>query len=332
MDLLTHAFVPYALALLLRLPRQVRYAAAIGGVAPDLDVELLSPLAHFFPSLYFLGHRGVTHTLLLGPLWGLATLYVLSRPRVRAVWPARVRRFVAMETVAWTPWTRWATVAGAFSHVFLDFFTITGIPAFFPVSETWWTANVFFYSAWPLLLVSLVVLVQRVRGRLSDRGVVRGFAVWCAVAFVVAGVSLSARPSGGEAFPAQVPGQWTHFVLHENGTIEGRSAGYLVLPDPRWYVPDPPEDAAEEAAAERVRGLAEHRAFVWNAHGPVTLGVEPVDGGHRVTYTDILTRHSIDTSGFGKVRALFRGEGFLIVDVIGDEATVLDAPASERLS
>jgi membrane-bound metal-dependent hydrolase YbcI (DUF457 family) len=65
MDWFTHIFAAVALAIALRSNRKVALAMAFGAMAPDLDA-VLTPIAIVAPQLWFLDHRTISHSLLLG--------------------------------------------------------------------------------------------------------------------------------------------------------------------------------------------------------------------------------------------------------------------------
>lgn len=329
MDLATHFLVPFAAALLAGWPRKHRLAFALGGIAPDIEVWL--PLSFASPELYFLGHRGVSHTLTIGPFWAMALLFTLTRPATQRRLPRLAGPF------AWEPATIALVVSGVVTHLILDSVTITGVPALFPLSDRWFTVNVFFYSSLPLLVASVVILSLRLAGRLDDGRFRVAAVAWIALFVLLGAVQVATMPTSAayridpdpddgridalrqDAYPQQVPGRWAVFTTYENGSIEGRTEGWLADADVHWYGSAPPADDAARTALEASERLPEHRKFRWNAHGPVVVRVEARDdGGHDVTFVSVLERYRGDSSSFGLARRVLDQAGVLRIAVSAD--------------
>jgi inner membrane protein len=125
MDTLTHALSGALLARATAPGEQaaggisLRRRVAVGAIAaafPDIDVAL----SYFSPSAYLLYHRGVTHSIIVLPIWAIALAWVFAR-----LDPARPR---------WQAY--FGVVAGSIGiHILGDLITSFGTVLFAPVSD-----------------------------------------------------------------------------------------------------------------------------------------------------------------------------------------------------
>jgi inner membrane protein len=144
MDNLTHSLVGVALSRVF-FKRRVAYATTAMVIAanlPDLDV------LYSWPGIRYIEyHRGVLHSLLMIPLWGLLVAWGL-------------RWFTARRGQAPPAW--WLAgllgATGAASHVLLDWTNIYGVRLFAPFSERWYALDLeprFDPWIWIILIVVL---------------------------------------------------------------------------------------------------------------------------------------------------------------------------------
>lgn len=281
MDSLTHIFVPYAAFTLARRPRHERVAAAIGGFAPDLDA-LWAWLSHAHELAYPLVHRGFSHSMLGAPLLATLLLFLLSRPRLKRRW----KRF---EAVPWNAKAITPLWLGAWSHLVLDGVTITGVPLLWPLDDGRLTTDWFFFGITYLLPVSLVFLIQILRGRASDRFVKVGL-VFVATILVIAGtirfVSFPKDLVGDEdVTPGPVDSRW--YVSRRNET--GVSVYATKLGGARMaeeFFPEHNRTAAAQAlgACESRPGYTPWHWHLWGL--PVVNATRLPDGGWRIQYAD----------------------------------------------
>ena len=113
--ILTHAALPLIAAWGLRAPPRLAIAGALVAVAPDLDVI---GRAFAVPHFALLGHRGISHSLLVALALALLALPLLPRGRPR--------------------WSALFLFAAAASHGLADMFThgSKGLMLWWPLSET----------------------------------------------------------------------------------------------------------------------------------------------------------------------------------------------------
>lgn len=286
MDAVTHVLAGYVLGLGLfwRHRRRGALATVTAGaaLAPDLDV-LLSPLARI-DVLYWMGHRGVTHSLLGAPLAAWALVALLGRmagrwPRLDAFGPGPLR---------------WAAIlAGAWSELLLDGITHHGVPWAWPFSDARWALEWYYWMIWWLAPLSFVPLWKRFRGTWDDRRLLQAAAVIAVVVLVVGGIRLAGRPDpeDGDVFSRRSPFEWTVVRQHDNGSFEATHLREGRVLDQAWYAHTVPPDAAFAVAAARA-SLA-YRAFAFEGFGHYAFRAEPAGEGWNVTVLDVVERFEL---------------------------------------
>lgn len=295
MDVATHALVPLAGALaaygfLRRDAPQDRRKAAVAGVfgvagfAPDLD-GLIDPLSARFDALYWLQHRGVSHTLLGAPVFALATLGALVL--LARVWPRRASLF------AWRPALVPAAVIGSWTHLVLDGITYSGVPLLWPFAFGRVGFPLFHWLVWWLFPVGVVVLALHAARRLSRRRVVQAGALVVIALVLVATVRATTRPwdvaDDERVFPRNSMQEWVIAKPHDNGSwlVQTQRAGERF--DPQWFEAREPPEAAE--AIERARGTSAYRGFLMGSFGPVVTTADREAAGWNITFTDAAQRY-----------------------------------------
>jgi len=289
-DVFSHFALPYVVVYVLTRHRSAALAAGIGGVAPDLDS--LTWVVSLWDPLYFLGHRGFSHSLLGAPLYALGAVLLLRAPFWRRVLPIHAELKFGPRAIA-------IALAFSYTHLALDALTHWGVPLFFPWSVERFSAGWFFYSVTAMAPVSIWLVWRTARGTDTQRTRRVALALLVAV-LVVAGATRSATYPRGEAFDLAVPGatewSWTTLARHEKGWSAtfysfGREVGeaeYLELPI---------DDPGARDAVDRARGHVEHRAFMLYTAGPhVTQAEARDDGGWNVTFLDLMERTQADRS------------------------------------
>lgn len=273
MDAVTHVLIAVAAGLLTRrwVPEPLRPAwvptVGAAGLAPDLDV-FISPLALWEP-LYFMGHRGITHSLVGAPLAAFLFVRILC-------W-ARWHRLAVFR------WDRrlWpALVLGGWTHLPLDMIAMKGAPVFLPFSDAYVSNYLFYWMVLWLAPISFFVLLQRYRGRWDDRRMMQGIVVVVAILVILGGIRVATRP-GGDTYPTPVPWQWQSVKDHGNGTWS-----VSLGDDIAWY--DARQAQGSESAVTAVQASLGHRAFRFDTVGPLAIHTERGDGGWWVNTTAVL--------------------------------------------
>lgn len=293
MDLFTHFVIPFALLAALRRPMAERLAAGIGGWAPDFDT-LLAWTQFVDDRFYFLGHRGLSHSLLGAPIFALVVLALLCLPAWERRWPKMAVWRFTLPTVL-------IAMAASYTHLILDYLTVWGIPPFYPWSLERYSLNWFFYSVSGAILVSGWIVWRLWRGiwkgTWDDRHLWKGLAV-LAVVVVVSGtiryVSHPDVPPGTQTQPGSLEWQWRAYTRNETGwTVAWYSAGNLQ--GTRHYNETPPPDPASEAALARARESHAYTSYRLYSWGPIIGTVEPRgDGGAwNVTFIDLTRSASL---------------------------------------
>lgn len=294
MDVATHFLVPYAAALwalgLARKDapfdaRRASLAAAFGvaGFAPDLD-GLIDPLSERFDSLWWLQHRGVSHSLLGAPVLALALLGALAL--LRRAFPRRLAAF------GW----RWAfvpaAILGAWTHLALDGITLAGVPALFPFSDARATAQHFHWLVWWMFPPAAIALALHAFGKLSHRRVARAGVVAVALLVALAGFRAWTKPpleEGAFAFPRSSELEWIVVRPLANGSWEAALWTWGSFAEFDAYADDVP--AGAESAVARAKDTNAYRGFVLGLYGPMTTRAEPrADGGWNVTFFAVAQR------------------------------------------
>lgn len=301
MDTLTHAFVPYAAYRWGGRPSRQRLAAAVGGLAPDLD-GLWAWLSHVHELAFPLVHRGFSHTVWGAPLLATALLWLLTRPALR-------RRWKRLEAFAWKPDVLAPLWLGAWSHLLLDGLTITGTPALWPFDDARYTTDWFFFGVLSVMPVSLFLWIQVFRGKASDR-LVRGGAIALVLLLAVAGgVRAYAYPRDllGDEDVTPGPNEWTWV------TSRRTDAGVVVY-DTQWggrkvhelLLPERNQTGAASALGA-CAARPGYTAWNWYLAGlPVVNATRRADGGWSIEYQDSMWEFLDEHGAFGGIRSPFR--------------------------
>lgn len=288
MDVFSHFVLPFLAVHILTRHRRAALAAGIGGVAPDLDA--LTAILALWDPLYFLGHRGVSHSLLGAPLYALGAVLLLRAPFWRHLIPIHGElRFGWRATLL--------ALAFSYTHLGLDTLTHWGTPLLYPWGLTRFTTSWFFYSILAMVPVSMWVVWKTARGTDTER--TRRFALALLLGIVLVAGTLRAvtYPRDKEfdvAYPAALEWSWTALDRTDEGWNAtfyswGRPTGYAE------YLAPPITDPEARAAVVRAQTHVEHRAFLLYTAGPHVTQVEPRDdGGWNVTFLDLLERAQAD--------------------------------------
>jgi len=283
------------------IPRRVA-AGALAAAFPDLDFVI----AVLGPAQYLLYHRGVTHSVLMLPLWAWIVAWVLAK-LLRE--PGGWRAFYGVSALA------------IGTHIAGDVITSFGTMVFAPFSD--WRAAIgttFIIDLWftaiilagllgslvwrrtraPALAASLaLVSYVGMQGVLKSRAIEFGEAYAAAQGLAGASVRAEARPVSPFNWTVFVSGDTRYRIAHVNlvraaprfvapdaGLIARLDAAYLPLDRARWTTRsrfgDAPDVQALAHAAWKSPGLA---FFRWFAALPAFDGV--TEGSTCVWFVDL---------------------------------------------
>lgn len=324
MDFFTHLLLPYAAALValglhkraVQEDRSRLASAAVFGIAaasPDTD-GLLSWLADWNDSFYFLQHRGVSHTLVGAPLYALAVVLFLA-------WLARVKPRT-FGLFRWRPVFVPLLVAGSWMHLILDYVTLSGVPLLWPFAWGRATLNLFHWVVWWLFPVCGAILALHAWGRLSPRGVVRAAAVVTVVLVVLAGIRVGTRPAladDEQAFPRPSMFEWTVVRPVGGSAWEARLVRVGgVVEDAMTFRTSVP-DAARDAV-ERARAHPSYLGWRMETYGPLVVTASPLaGGGWNVSFVDVAARFEALHEPTWTPARPFHTWGIVSFDVRGNE-------------
>lgn len=288
MDVFTHFVLPYVALWLLRRPHRERLAAGVGGFAPDADV-LTAPIGLVGDHVWFLGHRGLSHSLVGAPLYALAVCGVLALPWWSRRWP----RMAALRFDA-----RLVALAAAFSftHLALDGVTMWGVPLLFPLASLRFSLDWYYYSVlWAVpFSAGFVWLLWR---RAPEARLRQCAAILVALLVASGAARLAFRPHVEDAvrtFPTGLEWQWA--TVREAGV--GYEATTWTFGKPgavHAYANDAPTDAGEQRALDAARHSPLAKGFRLYAGWPIAEQVGRAEGGGwNVTFTDVMRRAEAD--------------------------------------
>ena len=326
-DVATHLLVPYAAALAAfgfwrrdhpgdRPKAAVAAVFGIAGFAPDLDglVDVLSQV----DALYFLQHRGLSHTLVGAPLFALAALGLLLLGA--RFWPRRMSLF------AWRPALVPAAVLGSFTHLLLDMVTYAGVPLWWPFAFGRVSFPVYHWLVFWMLPVAGAPLVFHAFGKLSRREVVAAGAFVVVLLLLIGGYRLSQRPwdepEGARVYSTNHADQWVVARPHANGSWEVELVHHGERSQPAWFSSNVPDEARD--AVGRARDHDAYRGFLMGSFGPVVTRAERnPEGGWNVSFIDVAQRYEALHGPRWTPYEPFEEWGYVKFQVDGDRIRVL---------
>lgn len=287
MDVFSHFALPYLLVYLVRRRKREALAAGVGGFAPDLDA-ITSMLAIWEP-LYFLGHRGFSHSLLGAPLYALGAVLLLRAPFWRRVLPvAPALRF--------GPRLVLVAVVASFTHLLLDYSTMWGVPLLYPASPERYTSGWFFYSVVAMVPFSAYLAWRIARDNATERTLRVAGTLLVAALVLAGGVRAATAPQVDFDVRLPASGEWAWTTLEQDGaTWEATFWSWGQVVGNSTYHERVPGDPRAREALDQARASPEHRALVLYTKGPRIVQVEArEDGGHNVTFMDLMERTQAD--------------------------------------
>ncbi len=154
MDGVTHALFPFLAGKFFKRNREECAALLLGGIAPDFDI-FLSWIPLFFDTSLPFYHRGITHTLVFGFVTAAILLFIASRKYFQDLLAHAFRTNIRLSML---PSLLIFTYVGLLSHLFLDWLTAFGIPLLYPFSMNRYSAELFFYIDFSLMIISVALL------------------------------------------------------------------------------------------------------------------------------------------------------------------------------
>ncbi len=328
MDFFTHALLPYLLASSLGWERRWMAALVLGGIAPDLDV-FFTWAGSTLPAQMLLVHRGITHSLFFGALFGLLVLYLAALPLFKGLW---MRHSLDLEFSYRSLGLVWAGVA---LHLLLDYATTRGAPLFYPFHSMRYSADLF-YQIEPLVLVATILILEGLlRSRSSIHSKKNLFVVFLIFLVLVGGIRMEGRWAAEEEFAGRnasiypMPSLFSWAALQEEGDsylissydlVKGTASSGLAFP--KLTAPFHLKEAEE--ALDAAEGLSSVKIFRWRAYA---VAVNASSGGNGsswyIEYYDPLVRAQRDGS-WSFLRPPFSKYGSLKVAVQGGIARMAE--------
>lgn len=328
MDFLTHALLPGLLAGSLELQKRRLAALVLGGIAPDLDI-FITWMRGLIPADILLVHRGITHSLFFGPIFGLLLLWIVTHPVVRG----RLEKLIG-----WGPDLSKDSMAlvfgGVLIHLLLDYTTTRGLPLLYPFEALRYSADIFFQIEPVLLAASLLILASM----MLDRTLVQKNRSLC-VAFVVLllltgciriegreaaeesliGKGASVYPEAGLFSWALLEEQSDRYLVYEYDYLRGRLSNATTFP--RLSVASSRAQAEEAiATASEMDGV---RLFFWRAHAVAINASQFENGSWMIRFYDPVTSAQSENSS-SLFRLPSKRYGEITVLVTGDGATEIE--------
>lgn len=301
MDIFTHALIPYLVGSILKLNKRELTALVLGGIVPDLDFLFLG-INYLYPSDLLLVHRGITHTLIFGFLTALVALYAVSRCHVKRI----IQRFIGSDNFDLSKtWKALALVyAGVLSHLFLDYLTTRGVPLFYPLDASRFSAEVFSSVEVVFAITSLVIIAMLLR-----YGQNRSAKVWLFAAFLVVIIAAGSIRMEGKEMSGMVLGvgssksypeadlfKWS--ILEDNGSRFDVYEYDLISGNTRHKTAFPHLEVSQDASGSReglgaalkaADGLPQVELFRWRAYA-VAINASLEDGVWHLEYFDPVIR------------------------------------------
>lgn len=326
MDFITHALLLYLMGRFLGLDRRLLAALVLGGISPDLDFWLSWPGRLLSPDL-LLVHRGITHSLLFGVIFGLMILYLAAHPRAKGLW-GRFGDFqpdISTASLA-------TACCGVMIHLLMDYSTGRGVPILFPWDLARYSADIFFQIEPVVLAASIIVTAALIRSRTlrSKRSL---FVVFLLFLLVIGAVRMDGKTTALESYPDNSsvhpsPGLFSWAALWEEedrymvsrydqrgGSISEVSAF------PKLRAASSPDEAKKAIAL--ADDLPAVGLFRWRAYAVAVNATATGNGSWDIEYYDPLVRSQAEGSSsffrlrsdrYGSVRTVVADETARIAD------------------
>jgi membrane-bound metal-dependent hydrolase YbcI (DUF457 family) len=326
MDFITHALLLYLLGRFLGLDRRLLAALVLGGISPDLDFWLSWPGSLLSPDL-LLVHRGITHSLLFGVIFGLLVLYLAALPRAKGLW-GRFGGFqpdISMASIV-------TACCGVMIHLLMDFSTGRGVPIHFPWGLARYSAEIFFQIEPAVLAASIIVTAALIKSR-TLRSKKSLFVVFLLFLLVIGAVRIDGKLGAMESYPDNSsvhPGpslfSWAALWDEEDRYIVSRydmRGGSISAATafPRLQATSSPDEAKKAVAL--ADDLPAVGLFRWRAYAVAVNATAIGNGSWDIEYYDPLVRVQSEGSSslfrfrshrYGSVRAVVEDGGARVAE------------------
>jgi len=271
MDFFTHALLPYLLASSLGWEKRWVAALVLGGIAPDLDV-LFSWAGSMLPAQVLLVHRGITHSIFFGALFGLLVLYLATLPRIRGLWNRL--NDIDLEFSSRSLGLVWAGVA---LHLLLDYATTRGVPLFHPWQSMRYSADLFYQIEPAVLAAAILMVAGLLRHSLAREQKKNLLIIFLVFLILVGGIRMEGRTAAEEEFAGRnaslypLAGLFSWAALEEEGGYY-QISGYDLLKGtvsagskyPKLRISSSLKEAEEALVA--AEGLSQVKVFRWRSY------------------------------------------------------------------
>jgi inner membrane protein len=330
MDFFSHALLPYLLGGFLGLKKKYLAALVLGGIAPDLDV-LVAWVNYIHPTSLLIVHRGFTHTFFFGFFVAAIMLYIASRDSIKTRAQRLVNPNFDYTNLEFSASCLAFAYAGILSHLFLDFLTSGGVPLFYPLIATRYSAEIFSQIEITIMIASLLILVQLFRERKETKSNKKLRVTFLIVLLIVSGIRIEGKEMAegsyernSELFPDSNLFQW---AVLDNGIesfqVREFSSLFGELPHNSSFLRLNVSHSANglERALAAADSLPQVKIFRWRAYA-VAINASEKNGEWLLEYYDPVVR----TESMNDWRAIgvaSIGHGSIQVRVDGAEAMVV---------
>ena len=158
MDPLTHILIAYCFVIWIKKFRKIPYRILIpyliGSAIPDLDYAF-NLIAYFAPRLYWLEHRGMSHSFIGVIPLVLLTAVILNIPKLkRRIW--NEENYFELNFLSWIG--LFSLYLGSLTHLLADFFVPTGEMILFPFSFEWYGLKILSTNNFHTIVALIVVI------------------------------------------------------------------------------------------------------------------------------------------------------------------------------
>ncbi len=330
MDFFSHALLPYLLGSFLGLKKKHIAALVLGGMAPDLDV-LIVWVNYIYPTPLLIVHRGFTHTFFFGFFIAAIILFLASRDSIKARAQSLINSNFGHPNLDFSASCLAFAYAGILSHLFLDFLTSGGVPLFYPLVATRYSAEIFYQIEITIMIASLLVLAQLFRERSETKFNKKLLVTFLIFLLIVSGIRIEGKAmarsfygKSSEFYPDASLFHWSvlendsdRFHVYEFTPFSGElphNASFLRL-----------NVSSSANGFERALGAAENlpqvKLFRWKAHA-VAINASEQNGEWLLEYYDpVVKMESMDD--WHPIGAASAGHGPIRVKVEDAEAFVV---------
>ena len=278
----------------------------LGAVIPDLDI-LFYLVSSKRPHLYMFIHGGLAHSLS-----GAAAIAIIAYGILYVLIRTIEYFFHITLPVTFTLLALIAVIAGAMTHVALDFLASPGIPLFWPWKETRYTPGIFAGPSPIMIFISLGFIILYIAGLIP----VSGLKIYGSLFLAYLAISVMIRIAAtlkikGKTHPTINPLKW-RVIEKENNSwslkfvdlLTGRDTGNRTWPALQGVTE---EDIARISDIPEVRRVRYHSAFTIayrRDNGDIVIG-DPSRVEGIVQISTILHEYCPSTNGSWKMGSCY---------------------------